>query len=61
MSVAFTKLQWYGPDKKESRKSVCFYKYFYGKTKWKIKVVATNIQPNGQTKRKLENEITTKI
>ena len=61
MSVAFTIMQFYGPDFKESRKSDCFWKCFYGKTKWKIKVVATDIQPNGQTKMRLENEITTKI
>ena len=61
MSVAFSEMQFNSPDKKESRKSHCFKNCFYGKTKWKMKVFATNIQHNGQTKMKLENEIATKI
>ena len=34
---------------------------FYGKTKQKMKVGATKIQPDGSDKKKLEKEVTTKI
>ena len=54
-------MQFNGPDKKESRKVVVTKICFYGKTKWKIKVSATKIQPNGSDKKKLEKDVTTKI
>ena len=34
---------------------------FYGKTKEKMKVGATKIQPDGSNKRKLGKEVNTKI
>ena len=45
-------MQFKGPDKNESRKvvtKICF----HGKTKQKMKVGATKIQPNGSDKKEI--------
>ena len=34
---------------------------FYAKTKWKMKVGATKIQPDGSDKKELEKKVNTKI
>ena len=45
-------MQFNGPDQKVSKKvitKICF----YGKTKWKMKVGTTKIQPDGSDKREI--------
>ena len=46
-------MQFNGPDKKESRKVVVNKICFYGKTKQKMKVGATKIQPDGSDKKEI--------
>ena len=54
-------MQFNGPDKRNQVKVVVIKICFYGKTKWKMKVGATKIQPDCSDKKELEKEVTTKI
>ena len=46
-------MQLNGPDQKESRKVVVIKVCFYGKQSEKMKVVATEIQPDGSDKKEI--------
>ena len=54
-------MQFYGPDKKESKKVAITKICFYDKTKQKWKLVLLKYNLMVQTKRKLEKEVTSKI
>ena len=54
MKVAFTEMQFNGPDKKGIKEKWLSTKIcFYGKTKHKMKVGATKIQPDGSDKKEI--------
>ena len=61
ISGAFTIMQFYGPDKKESRKSDSFKNAFMVKQneKWKLLLLTYNLMD--RQKENYKNEITTKI
>ena len=54
-------MQFNGPGKKESKKVVVTKICFYSKTKWKMKVGATKIQPNDSDKKEIRKVVTTII